>query len=170
MKLTGHGLRQNIRRRIAATGDRLARARYFRGHGVHSPFVYALVREVFMRTELLPGDRALYQVLRAAGTDKRRAVQLQNLAIHAGYATFGLNRADAAFSIVTAELPQTEVLQLVHAAQETGATVAILAPHAGIERQALCRQIAAAHKSTSVDNRAYLLLFNNHLPEQHFRL
>ena len=43
------------------------RARYFRGHGVHSPFVYDLVRHVFMRAELLPGDRSLYEALLAVG-------------------------------------------------------------------------------------------------------
>jgi len=170
MKLTGHGLRRNIRQRLAATGDRLARARYFRGHGVHSPFVYALVREVFMRAGLLPGDRALYRALHDAGVGERRAVQLQNLAIHAGYGTFGLNRADAAFSIATAGLPQGELLALVAAAEKTGATVAVLEPYAGSERQTLCRRIVAAHGSTSVDNRGYLLLFNNQLPKQHFKL
>lgn len=61
------------------------RARYFRGHGVHSPFVYDLVRHVFMRAELLPGDRSLYEALLAVGIAERRAVQLQNLAIHCGY-------------------------------------------------------------------------------------
>lgn len=170
MERTGHGLRQSIGRRLAATGDRLARVRHFRGHGVHSPFVYALVREVFMQSELLPGDRKLYDALRAADVKERPAVQLQNLAIHEGYATFGLNRADAAFCIATAQLPPAQLPALAEAARKTGATLAIAAPHAGLERQALCRQIVAAHGSTSVDNRACLLLFNNYLPKQHFRL
>jgi len=34
----------------------------------------------------------------------------------------------------------------------------------------LCRQIVAAHRSTTVDNRGYLLIFNNNLPKQHFRI
>ncbi len=123
-----------------------------------------------MRSELLPGDRTLYEALRSEGVAERRAVQLQNLAIHAGYATFGVNRADAEFCIVTAGLPREELRTLVREAAEKGTTAAILAPHAGVERQALCREIVALHGSTSVDNRAYLLLFNNHLPKQHFRL
>ena len=49
-------------------------------------------------------------------------------------------------------------------------TVVLIAPYAGRERQALCRQIIAAHRSTTVDNRGYLLVFNNHLPKQHFQL
>lgn len=156
--------------RLAAARTRLTRARHFRGHGVHSPFVYAIVREVFMRTTLLPGDRTLYEALLAAGVGERRAMQLQNLAIHAGYGTFGLNRADAAFCIATRDLPRAELLALNAAALRTGATLAILEPNAGYDRRALCRQIVATHRSTSVDNRAYLLLFNNHLPKQHFIL
>lgn len=165
-----HRWKPGWRAGLAAAGSRLARARHFRGHGVHSPFVYAIVREVFMRTPLLPGDRTLYRALLAAGVAERRAVQLQNLAIHAGYDTFGLNRADAAFCIATRDLPRAELLALTGAATRTGATVAVLDPDAGRERRALCRQLVAMHRSTSVDNRAYLLLFNNHLPKQHFIL
>lgn len=150
--------------------DRLARARYFRGHGVHSPFVYTLVREVFMRGDLRPGDRTLYEALRAEGLPQRRAVQLQNLALRCGYTSFGMNRAEGDLCIVTQETPPATVLELVHAAAEARRTVALIAPCANRERQALCRSIVAAHRSTTVDNRAYLLLFNNHLPKQHFRL
>ena len=170
MKLTGHRLSLHLPRRMAELRNRLSRARYFRGHGVHSPFVYDIVREVFMRSELLPGDRSLYEALHAAGVPHRRAVQLQNLAIHCGYATFGMNRADADLCIVTRDLPRTETLTLVRQAREGGHTVALLSPYDGRERQALCAQIVAGHGSTTVDNRGYLLVFNNYLPKQHFRL
>ncbi|WP_418983422.1 hypothetical protein [Alistipes sp.] len=169
MKIAGHiGFR--LTGRVAELRNRLVRARYFRGHGVHSPFVYDLVRNVFMRGELLPGDRELYRALLAAGVARQRAVQLQNLAIHCGYGTFGLDRAAGRLCVVTRALPRQEVLALVRAAAKRGETVAILAPYADRERQALCRQIVAMHRSTTVDNRGYLLVFNNHLPKQHFRI
>lgn len=169
MKIVGHiGLR--LSGRVSELRNRLARARYFRGHGVHSPFVYDLVRSVFMREELLSGDRRLYEALLAAGVARQRAVQLQNLAIHCGYATFGLDCADADLCVVTRALPRREVYALVRAASERGHTAAVLWPYGDRERQALCRQIVAMHRSTTVDNRAYLLVFNNHLPKQHFRL
>lgn len=170
MRLGGYRIGLRLTGRLKRIGNRLSRARHFRGHGVHSPFAYALVREVFMRSELLPGDRAVYEALTSAGIARRRAVQLQNLAIHCRYATFGLNRADAELCVVTSDLPREQTLSLLRAATAAGHTVAVMAPYEGCERQALCRQIVAAHRSTSVDNRAYLLLFNNYLPKQHFKL
>ena len=51
-----------------------------------------------------------------------------------------------------------------------GNTVAVMSPYDGRERRAMCLQIVAAHRSTTVDNRGYLLVFNNNLPKQHFRI
>ena len=56
--------------RMAELRNRLSRARYFRGHGVHSPFVYDLVRQVFMRDSLLPGPRDLHDALLARGVSR----------------------------------------------------------------------------------------------------
>lgn len=123
-----------------------------------------------MRSELLPGSRELYTALLGAGVARRRAVQLQNLAIHCGYATFGMNRADGDLCIATRDLPRAETLTLVRQAREGGHTLVLLSPYDGRERQALCAQIVAGHRSTTVDNRGYLLVFNNYLPKQHFRL
>ena len=97
-------------------------------------------------------------------------MQLQNLAIHCGYATFGMNRAEGELCIALPDLPRAATLALVAGAASAHRTVVLIAPYAGRERQALCRQIIAAHRSTTVDNRGYLLVFNNHLPKQHFQL
>ena len=56
MKPGGHPIGLRLSGRMAELRNRLSRARYFRGHGVHSPFVYTIVREVFMRRELPPFD------------------------------------------------------------------------------------------------------------------
>lgn len=170
MGIGGGNFRGRLYGRVSELKNRLSRARYFRGHGVHSPFVYAIVRRVFMRDGLLPGDRKVYDALLAAGVPVRRAVQLQNLFIYCGYEAFGLNRADTDFCIVTCDFPETETWELVRLAAQTGCTLVLMSPYAGNGRQALCRRIVAGHRGTSVDNRGYLLVFNNGLPKQHYRI
>ncbi len=151
-------------------GNRLSRARYFRGNGVHSPYIYSIVREVFMRRDLMEGGREIYERLISMGESRKRAVQLQNLALHCGYESYAVNGIGGDVCFLTRDLPRVEVLEIVRQAAELRRTVVMLAPYSGCERLALCRQIIAEHRSTTVDKRAYLLIFNNHLPKQHFRL
>ena len=73
MKIVGHPISFRLPGRVSELRNRLSRARYFRGHGVHSPFVYDIVRSVFMRDDLLPGRRDLYEALLTAGVSRRRA-------------------------------------------------------------------------------------------------
>lgn len=156
--------------RMSRLGNRLVRAPYFRGHGVHSPFVYAIVREVFMRKELMEGDRTIYDTLLDRGVSRRRAVQLQNLAIHCGFADFGYDEPRGDLWILSEQVPDGMLLEWVARAAEQRRTVVVLNPYANRERMALCMGIVLRHRSTTVDNRAYLLVFNNHLPKQHFRI
>lgn len=170
MKIRGRNLKKRLYGRVDELRNRLSRARYFRGHGVHSPFVYDIVRTVFMRRTLIEGDRTLYNALVDAGVSTRRAMQLQNLAVCCSYRTFGLNRVEGEFCVILADEPREKILEVVRTATTIGATVAILAPGEGAERRDLCRMLVATHKGTSVDNRGYLLLFNNNLPKQHYRI
>lgn len=170
MKIGIHRLSFRLPRRVSELRNRLSRARYFRGHGVHSPFVYDIVRCVFMCGHLLPGGRALYNELLALGVSHRRAMQLHNLMIHCGYTSYAVDRAGSQLCIASPRLSRTETLALVREAACAGETVVLLSPYEGSVRQALCGQIVAEHRSTTVDNRGYLLIFNNHLPKQHFKI
>lgn len=164
-------VRYRFRRNAERLRSHLARARFFRGHGVHSPFVYAIVRRVFMKSELSDGDRTLYDALRERGVHERRAVQLQNLFHHCGYERFGLNCAtNADLCIVTADTSVERIPSLAETARRQRSTLCIMEPYADAERRDRCRLLTAEHPSTSVDNRGYLLLFNGTLPKQHFKL
>ncbi|MDE6140893.1 MAG: hypothetical protein K2F95_08080 [Alistipes sp.] len=171
MKISG----RNIGRRLYGLGtlpSRLKRARYFRGHGVHSPYVYDIVRKVFMKSKLQTADTALYDKLRDMGISRRRAIQLQNLLAHCGYETFGIDCAHGRVDMLIASLDTAPdmLTRLAAAAEQSRSTLCIMSPYFSAERHRACQQIADAHPSTSVDNRGYLLLFNNHLPRQRFKL
>ncbi len=56
MKLDASAIKRRLYG-LAMLPARFARARYFRGHGVHSPFVYRFVRQVFMQLRLVGGER-----------------------------------------------------------------------------------------------------------------
>ena len=84
------GTLSRVKHRLTGWRGRLVRMRHFRGHGVHSPFVYAIVRQVLMRRTLLGADTSLRDALLRAGVGMRRATELQNLMTHCGYRTFAL--------------------------------------------------------------------------------
>lgn len=164
--------------KVVAGSARAADVRHFRGHGVHSPFVYSLVRQVFMRRRIEGPDTALYTDLIFKHVSNRRATQLQNLYTHCGYANYAFaddtGRIDLqgiAMCIVPRECDLAHILQLAAEARRTGTTLCILAPRDEHTRSRQCRRLVSAHTGTSVDNRGYLLLFNHkYLPKQHFIL
>ena len=174
MKITG----RNIKRRLYNLRNlpsNLKRARYFRGHGVHSPFVYAIVRDVFMRSTLSTECHSLHDALLAIGVAKRRAIQLQNLMAHCKYATYKIDCAPEQMEIcdmviASASITPQQLAAIAEKAEELKTTLCILSPSLDRERDKACKAIVEKHPCTSVDTRGYLLLFNNHLPKQIFRL
>lgn len=170
MKRSGRTLKQRLYGLKHLPGY-MRRARYFRGHGVHSPYVYAIVRDVFMQPKLLEGDHALYDRLLELGIARRRAVQLDNLLKHCNYRSWAIDSLEPTDMIVATLATTYEHLEeYVHYARERGATLCVMNPYNNAYRWEVCRRLIDEHPSTTVDNRAYLLFFNNHLPKQRFRL
>jgi len=175
MKISGRTIKRRLYGLRNLPTD-LKRARYFRGHGVHSPFVYAIVRQVFMRSTLIPDcDTALYTALTDRGISVRRAIQLQNIMIHCGYTSFGIDCADddkTRYDLIVATLavPAEHLKKMAVRASADGTTLCIMSPWYDRRRDETCRAIIAKHVCTDIDNRGYLLLFNNYLPKQSFRL
>ena len=79
-------------------------------------------------------------------------------------------REACALVVLSAKFPTEELEAVVEAARASGTTLAIMSPYANRERDRACRRIVESHRSTTIDNRGYLLVFNNHLPKQHFKL
>ncbi len=170
MRRSGRTLRQRLQQ-LRLVGEQLYRARYFRGHGVHSPYVYGIVRRVFMQSKLTAPTTDLYDALMARGVARKRCVQLQNLMAHCGYREWSMDgMASCDMLLCTLAVSPSELRHYAAYAREHGTTLCVLDPYKGSERRDMCRAIVAEHPSTTVDNRAYLLVFNNHLPKQKFIL
>lgn len=171
MKRSGRTLKQRLYG-LKHLSSRLRRARYFRGHGVHSPYIYNIVRQVFMRSTPISNDHALYDALQCKDIKHRRALQLQNLCTFCDYSSWSIDKLteNVSLLIATLDVAADHLAYYAQRATEIGATLCIIAPYHDATRWEACSAIIEAHHSTSVDNRGYLLLFNNHLPKQRFRL
>lgn len=167
MKISG----RNIGRRLQLLGNKLSRAKYYHGYGVHSPFVYGLVRKAFMCKKLIEGTgSALYDMLRANGVAEKRARQLHNTLHYVEGKSYSINEVWGDMSILLANYPTEQLREAYDKAKAAGVTLVVSQPYLNRERQNEVKAFIAEHRSTTVDNRAYILFFNNHLPKQHYRL
>lgn len=124
-----------------------------------------------MCRKLMAGDHALYDRLMALGVPRRRAVQIDNLTKHCGYGRWAVDALEHADIIIaTLATRYDRLAEYARHARETRATLCIMAPYNNADRWRVVRSLIEAHPSTTVDNRGYLLMFNNHLPKQRFRL
>ncbi len=155
-------------------GEKLRRLRHFRGHGVHSPYIYSIVRNVFMSRDLQEaGDGGLLEELMTQPIDRRLRVELHNLYVHCGYASYAINPEQGSarhYLIFMSDAPRSQVERVVAESRESGSTVVILRGKRNLERDLMLDSIVREHHSTTVDRGAYLLILNNHLPKQHFIL
>lgn len=170
MKRSGRTLKQRLYD-LRHIGGYVRRARYFRGHGVHSPYVYSIVRQVFMSSKLNTERCDLYAALLERDVPKRRCVELQNLMEHCSYVSWSVdNIARCDLLVATMATTFEHLNEYASYAREHGITLCIIRPYNNANRWAVCSRIIEEHTSTTVDNRGYLLVFNNHLPKQRFRL
>jgi hypothetical protein len=127
-----------------------------------------------MASEIAGELRDLYLALIEKGVAKRRAIELQNLMTHCGYESFSIDKSENGekcdMIITTLSTPTEQLRAFAERAAQDKTTLAIISPYYDKERAEMCKEIVETHRCTSVDNRAYLLLFNNHLPKQKFRL
>ena len=170
MKRSGRTIKQRLYG-LKHLPSRIRRARYFRGHNVHSPYIYSIVRHVFMTKRLNTSEHDLHDTLLSCNVPQRRAIELQNLMTHCDYKTWSIDELQRTNMIVaTMATTYDHLMAYAEYAQSMHCTLCIMDPYNNANRWAVCQQIIAEHPSTTVDNRGYLLVFNNHLPKQQFRL
>lgn len=167
MKISG----RSLKRRLQLLGNRLSRIKHRKGHGVHSPFVYGFVRKVLMTKTLCEGSgTALYDNLMVESMNEKRARELHNTLCYIEGDGFSINAVEADLSILLANYPTERLREAYEGAKAKGVTLAICQPYLNRERQNEVKALIGEHHSTTIDNRAYILFFNNRLPKQHYRL
>ena len=167
MKISG----RSIRRRLQLLGDRLSRIKHRKGHGVHSPFVYGFVRKVLMTKTLCENsDKTLYHNLITKGVTEKRARELSNTLYYIEGLSYSINEVGCDLSILLTDYPTEQLSEAYDEAKREGVTLAIYQPYLNRERQNEVKALIGGHCSTVIDNRAYILFFNNRLPKQYYRL
>ncbi len=162
---------RTLKRRLQLLGNRISRIKHHKGHGVHSPFVYGFVRRVIMTKTLCEEmGTALYDALIAENVTEKRARELQNTLCYIERQSFSINEVEGDLSILLADYPTEQLRDAYEEAKREGVTLAIYQPYLNRERQSEVRALIDEHRSTTVDNRAYILFFNNRLPKQYYRL
>ena len=162
---------RSLRRRLQLLGNRLSRIKHHKGHGVHSPFVYGFVRKVLMTKTLCEDSgTALYDSLLLTGMKEKRAKELHNTLSYIEGRSYSINDVECDLSILLADYPTERLRDAYEKAKLEGVTLAICQPYLNRERQNEVKALIAEHHSTTIDNRAYILFFNNRLPKQHYQL
>lgn len=110
----------------------------------------------------------LYNELRALGINHRRSLQLQKMMQYCEASTYSINRTGEEFRIVTSYQTLEEINSLYKSSVEDKATLVFMWPRQNGERKRNLDEVLLQHQCTVVDNRAFIVVFNNHLPKQYF--
>lgn len=162
------------------------RVRHARGHGIHSPFVYGLVRNALLyRRKNGQAEGELYRFLRQCGVNCLRARQIQNLHNYCDYRDAGVfsgqdhreanwfRRAGGigTLEICTGGYPVAGIAERAAALRGKTGAVIVTAPRRDGERWEICRQIAAEDDCISIDNREFMVFIygTGHTPH-HYKL
>ena len=146
--------------------------RHGRGYGVHSPFLYRIVREAMMPRGVMEGDTTLFDTLRSKGVDRRTATRLHNLRIVEHYAVWGIDECKGGgLMVATPECEESRVGEMIRTLGEQGGALCVLHPVGNRPRRELCRRLVAEHNSMSASKVGFTLFFSRHdLRKQHITL
>ncbi len=149
--------------------SRLRRLRHLRGHGVHSPYIYSLYRDVFMGCkDKASENQELLAAIIQQGASRRTATEISRVAEHCALKSYAIDKIESCDIILcTTHCPEESIAEICAYARLNKVAVIITSPY---KRQALCKKLLSDHRGTSIDRFHYMILLNNNLPKQHFEI
>ena len=156
----------------------LTHVRHYRGHGVHSPFAYRLVRNVLMVKHVAGSDTALYDELTARGVSAIRSSQIQNLYTRGGYEDFVIDPPSdrpigtgRTLVVLTTAIPVSELERYPAQVCNGKNVLCVLYPRESKRRMKTVVTLVGRHNGLSIDNRGFFLFFYDRgLYRQHIEL
>ena len=122
--------------------------RHWRGHGIHSPFMYGIVRNVFMKSKITGPDTRLYDELRRERIGRKHAVKIQNLYAHCRMESHTLvtglgsqTRAGRNLCILMPDASAETIVEKVRESAGKDDCLILLAPHRNARRWRMAQQI-----------------------------
>lgn len=156
----------------------MLRMNHWRGHGIHSPFMYDLVRNVIVKRRVSYNENSLPRNIINYNLLKRDTLFIKNLYAYLGYTECMIvgegEPADRTFCIAPKGTPAEAIEQLIRDIETKGCNeccVAVLGVNKSAEKYRLCRAVVKSHTCVSVDiYRTYLFFYDNKLQKQYYRI
>lgn len=176
MKLYGK-IKQRLFRAYFRIGAHI-HVRHWRGHGIHSPFMYGIVRNVFMKSRITGSDTSLYRDLRRERVSRKNAIKLQNLYSHCKMESYTLvphlgadNPCGRNLCILLPDVTMETIVATVRDTAARHGSLILLAPHRSARCWRLSQRIWQHYPCVSVDRRLMMIyFFNPKLQPQHYRI
>lgn len=146
--------------------------RHRRGYGVHSPYLYRLVREALMLRTLVGSRHDLYDALIDASVGHREAVRLQNLLTPSGLERWRINPSAeepiAESTLVVMTTPTDKAAEVAERMNSNKLSTLCVIVGRRPSKNRLAQRLVAQHGGTSAETGTLLLLIHNPaLPKQH---
>ena len=153
--------------------------RHFRGHGIHSPYAYNLVRNTIYKRRIVGHSRELYDAMRALKMPHRASMQIQNIMHYLRCTSFcmvgtasEIKNYDSETLYLTDPYISTDALmKVMHGVRRAEGSMVVVFPRTDGHRHSVCRRLSATEEFLTIDNRRFTLWqFSHKLPKQHYKL
>ncbi|GHV00432.1 hypothetical protein FACS1894159_06140 [Bacteroidia bacterium] len=153
--------------------------RHFRGHGIHSPYAYNLVRNTIYKRHVVGSDHSLFEAMRSMKMPRRSSVQIQNIMHHLHCTSWRIVSGVGDMAGLGAEtlvlthpdIDKEGLLKVFRCVKQGGGSMIVIFPRSNSYRHAICRRLCRKGEFMSIDNRRFTLMqFSPKLPRQHYKL